>query len=431
MPDRGLAWGLYDALTGAACAALPLAAPFSAKLRAGLEGRRGLTQRMQQAAGRLRGCVWFHVTSVGEYEQARPVIAALQEGALGTAPPIAVTHFSPSGFSYARKRPAADFHDYLPLDRLSAMRTVVRLWRPRLLVFVKFDCWPNLVIAAGEQHVPVVLIAGTLQPTSARLWPAARPLFRDLYNRFTHLGVCTEQDRDRFIHRLDVRRPVTVTGDTRAEQVILRYDAAARGRVFARLAALGGRLLILGSTWPPDEQLWLPVLAELLGRFADLRVVLVPHEPTHARLQQLQGQLTEIGVPTISLSQLLAEEDSGNACRCVLVDSIGVLAETYRAGTLAYVGGSFTSGVHNTMEPAVAGLPVLFGPVIRNAAEAQMLVSGGAAFVLNSATEALQRTRALLERPEDLARRGQVARQTVLGLRGATQKSLAVLARYL
>jgi 3-deoxy-D-manno-octulosonic-acid transferase len=431
MSERSLPLRLYQALAPAFCAALPLAAPFSAKLRAGLDGRRGLVDRLERAADQLQGCVWFHVTSVGEYEQARPLIAALRKGVLTAAPPIAVTHFSPSGFAYARKRPCADYHDYLPLDRLPVMRRLVGAWRPRLLAFVKFDCWPNLVLATREQGVPVVLLAGTLQPHSARLWPPARPLFRDLFNLFAHLGVCTKHDRDRFLHDLAVRCPVTVTGDTRAEQVILRYEASADGQVAGRLQALGGRLLVLGSTWPRDERIWLPVLPDLLAQFADLRIVLAPHEPLPERLESLQKELAGRGVTTARLSQLSDAGPNPGLGRCLLVDSIGVLAEIYRAGSLAYVGGSFTTGVHNTMEPAVASLPVLFGPVIQNAAEAGQLVARGAGFVVRTAPEALARAAALLADPDELARRGRLAREVVLGQRGATEKSLAVLAPYL
>ena len=289
----------------------------------------------------------------------------------------------------------------------------------------------NITMAMANLFVPVVLLAGTLQPGSARLWPGVRAFFRDLFDRFAHLGVCTAEDRERFVSGLGVRCPVTVTGDTRAEQVILRYEAAADGAVASRLRAWGSTLLVLGSTWPRDERLWLPVLPELLAEFADLRVVLVPHEPLPARLSHLARDLGSRGIASMRLSQLMAGEEQDPEARCVLVDSVGVLAEIYRAGTLAYVGGSFTSGVHNTMEPAICGLPVLFGPVIQNAVEAGILQQKGGGFVLHRPAEAAARTRALLGDRTSLARSGEAARQVVLAQRGATEKSLAVLEPYL
>ncbi len=422
---------LYRHLAPAAIGVLPAVAPFSAKLREGLAGRRDLLPRLLAASERMRGCVWVHASSVGEYEQARPVIAALRETRGAAAPPIVVTHFSPSGYEFARKRQAGDLHDYLPFDDPTTMRRLVRAWQPRLLLFVKFDCWPNLVVAAHEAGVPVVLLAGSLQPRSARLKPVARGFFRDVFDRFAHLGVSTEEDRRRFVDQLGVTAPVSVTGDTRADQVVRRWEASHAGDVAARLNGLGDRRLILGSTWPPDEQLWLPVLPALLADRPDLRVVLVPHEPLAARLSSLERDLDAVGVSRLRLSELMAAPaGEPRPERCVLVDSVGVLAEIYRAGTLAYVGGSFTTGVHNTLEPAVGGLPVMFGPVIQNAEEAGELVRRGAGWVLHKPPQALARAAALLDDADALARAGAIARGVVLEQRGATDKSVAVLAPY-
>ncbi len=422
---------LYRNLSPALCGLVPAAAPFVPKLAAGLHGRKGLMERLLAGAARVRGGVWFHVTSVGEYEQARPLIMAIKESEPEL--PVAVTHFSPSGYDFACGRPCADLHDYLPFDHPADMARLVRSWQPRLLVFVKFDCWPNQVLAATGAGVPVILLAGSLQPGSTRLRPIARSFFRDLFDRFAHLGVCTPEDQARFVETLGVRAPVSVTGDTRVEQVILRYEAAHGGETSRRLGQLGGRLLVLGSTWPPDEKLWLPVLGELLAGFPDLRVVLTPHEPTPDRLGHLETALNQRGIPHRRLSALMTGSEPGtdHPARVILTDSIGVLAEIYRAAHLAYVGGSFTTGVHNTMEPAVARLPVLFGPVIQNAEEAGLLVRRGAGFVLTRPDEALARTRQLLAPSGKLTRVGAEARQVVLDQRGATRRSMAVIEPYL
>lgn len=432
----GLILNLYRCIAPAAAALAPLAAPmagaFLPKLAPGLRGRRNLEERLVSAAPRLEGCVWIHAASVGEYLQGIPLVKALRADLGDDAPPVAFTHFSPSGHDFARKHPCADLHDYLPLDTPRGMRRLVAAWRPRLLVFVKFDIWPNLIVAARQARVPVVLMAGSLSPRSARLRWIGRPLFRDVYNRFNHLGVCTEQDRRRFVEELKVNVPVSVTGDTRVEQVIVRYEQSLGGTVSERLRALKGRLLVLGSTWPPDERLWLPILAELARTHQDLRVVLCPHEPTPARLGAIEAQIAARGLVTVRLSALLdaAPPDVGPGT-VILVDTVGVLAEIYRAGHLAYVGGSFTTGVHNTMEPAVAGLPVLFGPRIQNAEEAGLLVAREAGFVTAEAQAALACASRLLGDADLLARTGAAARQVVLDQRGAAERSLAVLRRFL
>lgn len=426
----GLSLRVYRALSPLLAAAAPVAALVSPKLRDGLRGRRGLGVRVRDAAAAVQDCVWFHVTSVGEYEQAHPLIAALR--ARPGTPPLVVTHFSPSGRHFAERRPCADLHEYLPLDTPGAMEELMALWRPRLLVFVKFDCWPNQVLAATRAGVPVVLMAGSLRPGSARLHPLGRPLYRDLFDRFAHLGVCTEEDRRRFVDDLGVRCPVSVTGDTRAEQVILRWEAAQGGATAAALQGLGGRLFILGSTWPPDEKLWLPGLGRLRRDHPDVRVVLTPHEPTPARLVQIERAVADDGLRSQRLSALVEAAGIGRvtpgiAPDVILTDSIGQLAEIYRAGHLAYVGGSFTTGVHNTLEPAVAGLPVLFGPVIDNAEEAGELVRRGAGQVVRTPAEALAAAGRLLGDTKALAEAAAAAREVVLAQRGATDRSLAVL----
>jgi 3-deoxy-D-manno-octulosonic-acid transferase len=421
---------LYRGISPLLAGAARLAGPLSPKLAQGIEGRQGLMDRLASGAAKVRGGVWFHVTSVGEYEQARPIIMAIKDRP--APPPIAVTHFSPSGYEYAMKRPCAEIHDYLPFDHPGDMRRLVDLWNPRLLVFVKFDCWPNQVLAATERDVPVVLAAGSLQPRSARLKPLAKPLFREVFNRFSHLGVCTPEDKQRFENELGVICPVSVTGDTRVEQVILRYEASRAGETASRLRELGGRLLILGSTWPPDEKLWLPVMSDLLAAVPDLRVVLTPHEPTEDRLKSLSASLDRQGIEYRRLSELMSTpRGEDDPARVILTDSIGVLAEIYRAGHLTYVGGSFTTGVHNTMEPAVASMPVLFGPIIHNAEEAGLLVRRGAGFVLEKPDQALEMAAGLLNDPKRLDELGQTARQVVLDQRGATARSMAMIEPYL
>ena len=415
---------LYALLARATLPLLPSAAPFSAKLRRGLEGRRGLSARLDAAAEQVAGGIWLHATSVGEYEQALPIVRGLREAGLG---PVAITHFSPSGRDYATRRPAGDAHAYLPLDHPDTMRALVRAWRPRVLVFVKYDCWPGLVRAADEAEVPVLLLSGSLPPGSSRRRAPWRTFFRAVFDRFTHLGVGSEADARRFTEDMGVTAPVTVTGDTRAEQVLARFTAGEDGGLADGLAAWGGRRLVLGSTWPPDEALWHPVLPGVLADHPDLNVVWVPHEPAPERVSDILERCRADGLPSHRLSDGPVPDEA----RCLVVDRVGVLAEIYRAGHAAYVGGSFTTGVHSTLEPAAASLPVCFGPRIDNAEEALALVERGAGFVLRTPAEAEARLRALLD--DDAARRaaGETARAVVEAQIGAAARSVELIRRYL
>lgn len=413
--------GLYRALSPALAQAAAFAARFSAKWRRGVDGRRGLEARLREQAPRLRGCLWFHASSVGEYEQARPVLAALREQGLG---PLAVTHYSSSGRDYAEQHPAADVHEYLPLDTPAAMARLVAAWRPRLLAFAKYDCWPNQVRAARAAGVPVVLIAGSLPPGSPRLWPPVRPALRALHDGFACLGVGSEADRRRFVEELGVSAPVRITGDTRAEQVLRRFEASREGPTAAALRAWGGTLLVLGSTWPPDEALWWEALGPLAAARPDLRLAVVPHEPTPAHLAPIEAALDRLGLAHVRLG---AFRGAGDPSRAVVVDRVGVLAEIYAAGHLAYVGGAFTTGVHSTLEPAAAGLPVLFGPRIDNAEEAHALVAAGGGRVVRDGAAALAAAAAWLDDPAARARDGAAARAVVEAQRGATEHTVAMI----
>lgn len=417
-------WCAYRAAVRLALPLLPAAAALSPKLDRGLAGRRGLLPRLQAAAPLVRGGIWLHATSVGEYEQARPILRRLRELGIG---PLAVTHFSPSGREYAAAHPEADFHDYLPLDRADDMRELLSAWRPRALVFVKYDCWPNLVAAAGEAGVPVLLLSGALPPGSLRRHPLLRPFYRDLFDRFARIGAGSPADRDRFVGELGVRAPVAVSGDTRAEQVLLRYDAAAADALPARLAAWGEQRLVLGSTWPPDEALWWPVLPELLRERPGLRVVLVPHEPAPARVAHLLADAARRGVAAAALSGWTEGGDPARDLRLLVVDRVGALAGIYRAATAAYVGGSFTTGVHSTLEPAAAAVPVGFGPRIANAEEAVALTELGAGTILRDPSGAAAWLRRLLDDAGGRRRAGEAARGVVEAQRGAAARSVDLL----
>ncbi len=416
-----LASSLYRGLCPAIASLAPLLGRTSAKWRRGLDGRKGLMERLTNAADLVAGGIWFHATSVGEYEQARPVIATLREQGHG---PLAVTLYSPSGLDFARVNPAGDFHDYLPFDTPANMTALFKAWRPRCLVFAKYDSWPNQVAAATAAGVPVVMISGSLPEHSGRLHKLVRPLFRDVYNQFACIGTGSTADQQRFIELLGVTAPTRVTGDTRAEQVIQRFERDRNGDVATALHQWGEQRLVLGSTWPPDERIWWDALPQLLQTFPGLNVVLVPHEPTPARIRSLMQKSRDHGIPSTTLTNY---HDHNDPARILIVDRVGVLAEIYGVASIAYVGGGFTTGVHSTLEPAVPALPILFGPRISNAEEALAMVSNGGGKVVQSGRDILNVVTGWLEDPDTAALAGRSARHTVDAQIGATERSVAMI----
>ncbi len=439
----GISWGwatLYNLL------AVPLGVAFfhlsrfsSPKVRDGIEGRHGQWRRLEAVKDRLQGGIWFHASSVGEYEQARPILRALREEARRRQLdlPIVVTVFSPSGYHFAQGHDDADFLDYLPLDTALSAWRMVRILRPRALVFVKFDCWPNMIWAARRAQVPVFLLDATLHRKSGRLAPVIRSFFGRLFDSFHTIAAISESDARRFTQGLGTSTPVRVTGDTRTDQVVHRWREAESGPLARMLGETPWRYLALGSIWPPDEERILHPALRAVADDEHLGLILVPHEPQPEHLEKLEEAARREGLEPTRLSRLIelptrqrrstAEARDPARWRCIVVDTVGVLPEIYRSTLLSYVGGSFSTGVHNVLEPAVCGQPVLFGPRIHNAYEAERLVERGAGFVIHDEKEAEHTLRRLLDDEELRQRTAAGAQDFVLSQSGATEASVAIL----
>lgn len=422
---------MYNALLPAGRLVTRAVAPWRPKVRAGLAGRRGLQERLAalgaQHAGRL---LWIHSTSVGEYEQARPVAALVRE----RRPEVPILHsfFSPSGYDYARRLGEAIHLDYLPEDTPGDVARALQLLRPRLLVIMKFDLWPNLIAEAASRSIPVLLLDATLRPHSWRSRGPARALYRELYAKLTLISAVSAADAARFRALVPHHPAVHVDGDTRFDQVMRRRQGAKRVPLAGPLAGSERPFtLVAGSTWGPDEARLLPAWCELASsrRRSRIRLVLVPHEPTPTHLEHLERLLERAGLRARRFSAI--EVDGLGEASVVLVDRVGILAELYAAGDAAYVGGAFSTGVHNLMEPAIFGLPLLFGPRHRNAPEADMFLDAGAAAVIRSAADL---GRALADLEGDAVRRrerGSRARAVVEANLGASERCFERLLPFL
>lgn len=428
-------FAIYNALLPAAALAARAAAPWNEKIAEGLAGRRGLRERWIAGASRLernRPLAWFHVSSVGEFEQAKPVMNLLSERPGGVE--IALTFYSPSGMNYFRRYDrskridAIRFFDYLPVDTPGNARFCLDTLRPDLIVYVKFDIWPNLLVEASKRGVPQALVAGTLSPGSLRLSRLARGFYGGLYSRLDAIAAISEEDADRF--RRDARGGVqiVVAGDTRFDQVCRRIDASTV-RLPGGIAAARRGWIVAGSTWPKDEALVVPGYLAIRARHPDAGLILVPHEPSETRLASIRGTLDDAGLRARPLSSLGEEAPAPD--EVVVADGVGYLAELYRSGRIAYVGGSFTTGVHNVMEPAVLSLPVFFGPRIDNSYEARRLVELGAAKVVRTGGDFAREALRLLAEPDLLSRAGAAGARFIRNHCGAAPRCVDLLEKLL
>jgi 3-deoxy-D-manno-octulosonic-acid transferase len=412
------------------------AARFNAKIAEGLEARKGYRPRFRNGARALAGpgpTVWFHVSSVGEFEQAKPVIDLLAERSAGRIS-IALTFYSPSGMNYfkrfdrSKRNPSIKFVDYLPIDTIGNMRFCLDTIDPDMLVYVKFDLWPNLIFEAASRGIPQILVSGTLSPGSKRLTAIARRFYGSLYAQLSAVAAISDEDAARFAVGAGGATEVVTAGDTRFDQVCNRIDTSATTPPDALLSD-GRFYIIAGSTWPGDEAIVIPGFRRLLERHEGIGLILVPHEPTARRLEEIAAALENEMLDFRLYSQLGA--DSPPAEPVVVADGVGYLAELYRAGGAAYIGGSFSTGVHNVMEPAVLSLPLFFGPRIDNSFEARRLVEIGAGTIVETAGEFERQIGALLADRDLRADRGATAAAFIRNNCGAAVHCVDLIEKFL
>ena len=400
---------LYSFAGILASAGLHLAARFSPKARLIIEGRKDTPLRL----GRLdvtRPVVWFHASSLGEFEQGRPLMEAVRR----THPEyqILLSFFSPSGYTVRQDYAGADVVVYLPSDRSSSVRRFLDLARPSKAIFIKYDFWPTMLYELRERGIPTYLISAIFRPDQLFFRPWGKWYLR-LLTLFEHLYVQDEDSRQ-LLQRHGITA-VSVAGDTRFDRVIEIANAA---RAIPEAASLEGKVLVAGSTWPEDEAILLPYFNRLGSEY---KLIIAPHEIHEEHLQAIEAQLTR---PYMRYSQLQA--GATGDYDCLIIDCFGLLSSIYRYGRYAWVGGGFGKSVHNTLEAAVYGIPVFFGPEVHKHREVRELIQRGLGFVLHSEEDFA----ALLQRFDDEAACREVAQQLehfFAEQRGATEQLLGEL----
>jgi 3-deoxy-D-manno-octulosonic-acid transferase len=355
------------------------------KVRRGIRGRVGLEQLLHKQISSLAPGlrVWFHASSMGEFEQAKPIIAELKS----RHPDVRVitTFFSPSGYDHSRSYQGADVISYLPFDSRAGARMFLETSRPDVAVMVRYDVWPNHIWELHRRGIPVMIANATMRSTTPRRMPVIRSFHHYLYDAIDSILTVSESDIQAFgAFRLRHARLAAI-GDTRYDQVSQRSADARRRHIVPAGILEGKKVIVAGSTWPEDEEVLLPAVLRLFAQRQNILLMLVPHEPTVGHLEELEAKLRG-RTSSIRFSGL--NEYAGE--QVIIVDSIGILLTLYASAHLAYVGGSFRQGVHNVLEAAVYGIPVLFGPRHRNSREPLHLVEQGGGFVVNG-TEELHR----------------------------------------
>lgn len=397
----------------------------SEKVRRGIRGRMGEGERLRNIRNRCnegKRRVIVHCASAGELESAIPLMQSLREQ---HDVEILLSYYSPSAVERAMKVEEANEHFYLPVDTRGRMRRMLDILEPSLIVFVKHDIWPNLVWEASDRDIPVVLVNGNFRPDSRRLKRAAIPFGRAVLPHLTAIYAVARDDGKRFRFLAGDKPRIHAEGDTRFDRVRQR---ALKGREDQGALAeklVGRPVAVAGSTWSADEKRLLPAFAEVKKELPDATLLIVPHEPSPERIRQIMAACVEAGLSSLTQGEVVSGADPVDV---VVDDRVGVLAGMYGLGRVAYVGGAFGAGVHSVIEPAVFGIPVLFGPKHLMSHEARDLIALGAAIQVEEVSTLTEQLLAGLRGDVESLQRGEKAAAFVQERSGVAKRLTAHLA---
>ncbi|MBL7075745.1 hypothetical protein ISS37_10970 [candidate division KSB1 bacterium] len=403
--------------------------PLVGKIRNGVRGRRGLFPRLREdmsGTDPTRPTLWFHCASTGEFEQVKPVIDLLSQKS--PRPNIALTCFSPSVFSNIQDYQGADVVCYLPFDSIRNARRFLDIVNPTAMIITKHDVWPNHLWQARARGVWTVLLNAAFPAKSPWFHPMIRSFTRSIFGSFDFILPATQEEGRRFRAVLGERTNIQVFGDSRYDRVSERSLCSKDEIEKLGRELKGKRVIVAGSTWPPCHCRLLPAFARLSAEENHLLLILVPHEPSDPILAEIESLCRSHHLSLIHYSRWLDGKALGDE-KIILIDRMGILAEIYRLGEIAYVGGGFGAGLHNVLEAAVYGIPVLFGPRIHVSPEAQTLMACGGGFMVHTQEDFYQLFSSFLSDRERLHRAGEEAKRLVMENLGATQRVCDFLIR--
>lgn len=388
-----------------------LAALWNPKARQWVQGRRNwqlaVSAPLTNHNSRL---IWMHCASLGEFEQGRPLLEAAREKYPGYK--ILLTFFSPSGYEIRKNYTGADLVLYLPLDGPNNAREFIEAINPSLVLWVKYEYWYYYLLELKKRNIPVLLISGIFRPDQPFFkWYGG--IWKKILENFDHLFVQTKNS-EHLLNEVGVSKNITITGDTRFDRVTAIAEQWEKLAEPIEGFCEGHQVIVAGSTWEEDEE----ELIHYAKAYPKIRFMFVPHEVSKERIQDLQKEFPEALLYSSLVNRQLSTVIHSNV---LIIDTIGILSRLYKYADIAYVGGGFNeSGIHNILEAAVYGKPVIFGPEYEKFAEANDLVHAGGAYSIGNALELEALLNKLLNDPVEWEKSSKVARNYVYQHKGAT-----------
>ena len=350
---------------------IKLASPFNLKASQIREGRQGVFTELPNKIKHDRPIIWVHCASLGEFEQGRPLIEAIKKQ--HPSYQIFLTFFSPSGYEIRKNYELADYIFYLPADTKSNARKLIELVNPEIVFFIKYEFWFHYIKELKRKNIPLFLVSSIFREN--QLFFHNSPWgkwYRKMLFDFEHFFVQDQQSVE-LLGSIGVKN-VTKAGDTRFDRVA---EIARNGKDIPLVEKFKNnkQLVVAGSTWKPDEEL----LIEYIHAHPDIKFIIAPHETKKVNIDQLINLLK---TPVVLYTE--AKEDTIKNYRVLIVDTIGLLSSIYKYADLAYIGGGFGVGIHNTLEAAIFGMPIVFGPNYLKFNEATVMIKLQVAFSVNN-----------------------------------------------
>jgi 3-deoxy-D-manno-octulosonic-acid transferase len=394
-----------------------LVAPFYKKAKKMLAGQKQTFSILKNQLDPDASYIWFHAASLGEFEQGRPLMEKIRQEKPEYK--ILLTFFSPSGYEVRKNYPGADIICYLPFDHYWNSRKFMKLVKPAMAIFIKYEFWLSYLNQLKRRNIPTYIVSAVFRPTQIFFrWYAYR--YRKVLNNYNWFFVQDEQSLEllkKFNHP-----NASVTGDTRFDRVFeifeLRKELPLIEKFLNNKESGKDIALVAGSTWIKDENILIPYF----NRHPEIKLIIAPHEINEQRIEALKNRFTR---PVLRYSQ--ANEDNISNAGCLIIDCIGLLSSVYRYGNLAYIGGGFGKGIHNILEAAVYGIPVMFGPNYHKFKEAKELIACQGAISITGENDFSSRMNNFLSYTNLIKENGKNAKEYVIGNLGATNKIYEIL----
>jgi 3-deoxy-D-manno-octulosonic-acid transferase len=358
----------------------------------------------------------MHCASLGEFEQGRPLLEEIRRAYPSYR--IVVTFFSPSGYEIRKNYSGADAVLYLPMDGKHPAAKFIDTIQPSLVLWIKYEYWYHYLAELKKRDIPVLLISGIFRE-SQPFFKSYGGIWKEMLHAFRHLFVQNAASLE-LLQREGLAAAATVSGDTRFDRVIAIAERAEEVPL-ARHFCGNNKVVVAGSTWIEDEM----ELVHYVHAHPEIKFIIAPHEVDKENLADVKKEFKN----AIFYSALQGDEKLPARINVLIIDNIGMLSRLYRYADVTYVGGGFNkSGIHNVLEAAVYGKPVLFGPVYKKFAEARGLVAGGGAFSIDNAPALERLLNELFNEEDKLARSSSAAKDYVYRHRGATGKIMHYIA---